>query len=396
MAQASHPRRRRRCRSRPPVSLTYDGGVASRSADRDLEALPGDVASLVERMPKAELHLHLDGSLRPTTALELARERGLDEGLDLAGMRARLIGPPQYLDQADLLRAFELPIALMQDEEALRRAAVELVEDVAGDWTRYVEIRWAPALHTARGLSLRDGISAVAGGARTAAQEAGVVVRLIAVALRSHEPATNVAVAEAATGFLDQGVTGFDLAGPEAAFPDPLVHRDAFDVARAAGLGITLHAGEWGGAAQVRRALEIAPSRIAHAAPAADDPVLMGELRARRVTLDVCPTSNVQAALVPRLADHPLPRLLRAGVPVTLSTDDRTVSDLTLVREYARAVTTLRITPSELWAMDRHALEVAFLHHDEALRGELAREFRQFGDGEPLLGGRQGRDGTLG
>ena len=123
--------------------------------------------SLYERMPKAELHLHLDGSLRPGTALELARERGLDEGMDLAQISARLEAPAQVADQAELLRAFDLPIALMQDFEAIERITHELVEDVALDGTRYVEIRWAPALHLERGLSLRDSIRAVVAGARS-------------------------------------------------------------------------------------------------------------------------------------------------------------------------------------------------------------------------------------
>ena len=118
----------------------------------------------------------------------------------------------------------------------------------------------------------------------------------------------------------------------------------AYAIARDGGLGITCHAGEWGGAAQVRRTLELGPSRIAHGSPTIDDPALMAELIARDVTLDLCPTSNVQAAIVPSVAAHPLARLHRAGVPVTLSTDDRTVSDLTLVREYANALEPIGLT----------------------------------------------------
>ena len=123
--------------------------------------------ALIRRMPKAELHLHLDGSLRPTTALELARARGVDDGLDVEGMAERLVAPERCLHQADLLRAFDLPIAILQDAEALERATHELVEDVATDGTRYAEIRWGPGLHLQRGLSLRDGIAAVVAGVRS-------------------------------------------------------------------------------------------------------------------------------------------------------------------------------------------------------------------------------------
>ena len=261
-------------------------------------------------MPKAELHLHLDGSLRPATALELARERGLDEGMDLAAMTARLQAPPQVADQAELLEAFELPIALMQDAPAIARITNELVEDVASDGTRYAEIRWAPALHLLGSMDLFASIAAVVEGARTGMAATGIHVRLIAVALRSHPPQMSLAVALEAAKFIDEGLIGFDLAGQEERFPDPLFHADAFDAARAAGLGITIHAGEWGGAAQVRRALSVTPSRIAHGAPAAEDTSLLQELIARNVTLDLCPTSNVQASIYPTLADHPLGRLV--------------------------------------------------------------------------------------
>jgi len=341
---------------------------------------------LFARMPKAELHLHLDGSLRPQTALELARQRGIDQGMDLAGMERLLQAPAQVADQAELLVAFDLPIALMQDAEALYRTARELVEDVAGDGTRYAEIRWGPLLHVSGGLDLADGIAAVCAGARDASVATGVVVRLIAVALRSHPPDANAVMARVCGGFRDQGLAGFDLAGQEEAFPDPLVHARAFEIAREAGLGITIHAGEWGGAAQVRRSLDaVLPSRLAHAAVAADDPSLMSELASRRVTLDVCPTSNVQASIFPTLTDFPLRILLDAGVPVTLSTDDRTVSDLTLVREYERAHALMGVSVAELWRMNMHALRVAFLHDDEALRTRLIGEFESFAAGEPLL-----------
>ena len=319
------------------------------------------------------------------TALELARERGLDEGMDLDAITARLQAPPQVADQAQLLEAFDLPIALMQDAEAITRITHELVEDVASDGTRYAEIRWAPALHVARGLDLRSSIAAVVDGARSGSAATGTHVRLIAVALRSHPAAMSLAVALESARFIADGLTGFDLAGQEANFPDPLVHRDAFRAARDAGLGITIHAGEWGGPAQVRRALTVGPSRIAHGPVAAEDAALMKELIARNVTLDLCPTSNVQASVYPTLADHPIARLHRAGVPVTLSTDDRTVSDLTLVREYVKAHQAIGLSLAELWAINLHALEVAFLQHDEALRAGLIAEFQDFAATEPSL-----------
>lgn len=332
---------------------------------------------LVTRMPKAELHLHLDGSLRIETALELAISRRIEAPRTLAGMRGALVAPVRCEDQADLLRAFDLPIALMQDAEALERIAAELVEAKAADGVRYVEIRWGPLLHVARGLSLEDGIAAVVRGATDAARRTGIAARLICTALRSHDPADNLRLANAAAGFVDAGLTGWDLAGPEARFPDPEIHRAAFDAARAGGLRITLHAGEWGGAAQVRRALALDPERIAHGPGAADDPALVDDLSSRGVALDLCPTSNVQAAIVPTVAEHPLARLHRAGVRVTLSTDDTTVSDISLSEEYLRALERIGLTVQELWAIDRLALDVAFA--DEATLIPLRSSFDEWG-----------------
>ena len=355
---------------------------------------------LVQAMPKAELHLHLDGSMRIDTALDLAKTRHVEAPRDWLGMSAALIAPMPCADQAELLRTFDLPIALMQDAESLERVTSELVEAKAADGVRYVEIRWGPLLHVARGLSLADGIAAVCAGAEAAAARTGTVVRLICTALRSHEPAANVVLAETAARSRDRGLTGWDLAGPEATFPDPRLHAKAFEAARAGGLRITLHAGEWGGAAQVRRALALDPERIAHGPGAVDDPGLCAELIARDVTLDLCPTSNAHAGIVPSIADHPLARLRRAGVPVTLSTDDTTVSDLTLSEEYLRAVEVIGLTLPELWAIDCHALEVAFavdadiapVRHAFRAWGAAIPEFEQDGGPGGRTGARSGVD----
>jgi len=345
---------------------------------------PAAVRRLAEAMPKAELHLHLDGSLRVETALELARTRAVPAPAGYGPMFEALVGPPRMASQAELLTRFELPIALLQDAEALEQAAAELVEAKAADQVRYVEIRWGPALHTQRGLSIADGIAAVCRGAQGAAAKTGITVRLICTALRSHDPALNVELAEVASRFRGDGLTGWDLAGAEEAWPDPQRFARAFDAARAGGLRITLHAGEWGGAAQVRRALALDPERIAHGPGAIDDPSLMAELRERGITLDLCPTSNVQAGIVASIGDHPLARLARAGVPVSLSTDDSMVSDVRLSEEFVRAVAENGLTLPELWAINCHALDAAFA--DAGTLEPIRRSFRRWAAGVPELG----------
>lgn len=335
-------------------------------------------------MPKAELHLHLDGSLRVDTALDIARSRHVEAPMTFADMRALLVAPERCHDQADLLRAFDLPIALMQDAEAIERVAHELVEDKAADNVRYMEIRWAPLLHVQKGLTGWQVVEAAWRGAYAAARRRGVEVRLIATLMRSHAPEANLDfVLDMAQEGVPDGVVGVDLAGPEERFPDPERHRGAIDMARDLGLHVTLHAGEWGGAAQVRRALALEPERIAHGPLAIDDPSLVAELVDRGVWLDLCLTSNYQAAIVDTFEAHPFRRLLRAGVRVTLNTDDLTVSDVALSEEYARAVERLGVTLPELWAVNLAAIEAAFC--GEPTKEDLREAFLAWGSGVPEL-----------
>lgn len=342
--------------------------------------------------PKAELHLHLDGSVGIATALELARTRNVDAPRDEAAMRAALVAPARGASQAALLGSFDLPIRLLQDGDALARVAAELVEAKAADGVRYVEIRWAPNLHTMGRLSTADVIAAVADGTDEGVRNAAaagrrIVARLIVTAMRSADPEANRRLAVVAGGLRQRGVVGWDLAGKEELFKNPLEHQAAFDAARGLGLRITCHAGEWGGVAQVRRTMALRPERIAHGSVASRSPKLRAELRSRGISLDLCPTSNVQAGIYRDVARHPLGRLHRLGVSVTLSTDDMTVSDITLSEEYRRAIEIIGLPPAELWAIDRRALDVAFA--DEATLAPLRAEFDAWAAQYPALAGEQ-------
>jgi len=304
-------------------------------------------ADALRPLPKAELHQHLDGSIRPTTAVELAEAIGMPLTLDQA--QKRMVGPERCADQAELLGFFDLPIALLQTREALERGTSELIEDLMHDGVRYAEIRWAPRLHLERGMSVRDVIDAVASGIARAALAHGPatpLVGLIVTAMRSHPPGANVELAHAAAEF-GAPVIGFDLAGPEVAWPAP-PHAAAFNAARAGGLSLTAHAGEVPGAQRVREVLDLGVRRVAHGVTAIEDEALLQLLRARDVTLDLCPTSNVQAGITADLPSHPIAVLHRAGVSVTLSTDDRTVTGTTLSDEMARTSNATGLTSEEL------------------------------------------------
>ena len=312
---------------------------------------------VIRQLPKAELHQHLDGSVRPTTAVELAADIGM--ALTLEEASRRMVGPERCADQAELLTFFDLPIALLQTAPALERVAAELVEDLAADGIRYAEVRWAPRLHLERGLSVAAVIEAVATGVARASTHANApLVTLIVTAMRSHPPAANAALARTAGG-IGSPVVGFDLAGPEAAWPAP-PHAVAFVAAREAGLALTAHAGEVSGAQRVREVLDFGVRRVAHGVTAIEDPALLDALRARDITLDLCPTSNVQAGIVPSLAEHPLAALHRAGVSVTVSTDDRTVTGITLSEELARSAYALDLSTSELSSIALNGFERAF------------------------------------
>ncbi|HEX2222529.1 MAG TPA: adenosine deaminase [Candidatus Limnocylindria bacterium] len=313
----------------------------------------------IHALPKAELHLHLDGSLRPDTALELAAESGM--ALDIDEARRRMVAPERCADQGQLLSFFDLPIALLQTADALRRSTAELVADLAAERIRYAELRWAPRLHLERGLEVGDVIEAVAAGIARAAGTLGErtpLVGLIVTAMRSHPPAANVELARIA-GEFGPPVVGFDLAGPEALFPAP-PHAAAFRAAESAGLALTCHAGEVPGPERVREALELGVARVAHGVTAIDDDSVLAAVRAADVTLDLCPTSNVQAGIVPSLEAHPLAALHRAGVSVTLNTDDRTVSGTSLSREMERTAAALSLSRATLAAIAVNAFHRGF------------------------------------
>ncbi len=318
-----------------------------------------ELAATIGGLPKAELHLHLDGALRPETAVELAEAAGIP--LDIDEARRRMIAPPHGVDQAALLTYFDLPISLLQWTDALERVTAELIADLAREHVAYAEIRWAPRLHLQAGLAVADVIDAVARGIGRAAADHGPgipLIGLVVVAMRSHPPAANVELARTAAAF-GPPVVGFDLAGLEAEYPAP-PHAAAFRAAEAGGLRLTAHAGEVHGTARVREVLELGVERVAHGVTAIEDAELMALLRQRDVTLDLCPTSNVQTGMVASLADHPLAALHRAGVSVTISTDDPTIGATALSRELAATAAALGLSRAELAGIALNAFDRAF------------------------------------
>ncbi len=301
---------------------------------------------------------------------------GIGLRLTLEEAERQLVAPARLRNQEELLRYFDVPLALLQTPEALARVATELVTDMAADGVRYGEIRWAPRLHLRNGMSVRRVIEAVASGVRDAEVRLGPEapdVRLIVTAMRNHPPMANVELARIAA---EHGppVVGFDLAGPESAFPAP-PNAAAFREAEAGGLHLTVHAGEVAGPERIREAMNLGVERIAHGVTVADDEALIEAVVARDLTLDLCPTSNVQAGIVDSVAAHPLAALHRAGVSVTLSTDDRTVTGTTLTDEMVAAGTVMGLSRRELAMIALNGFDRAFADPRSLgpLRAEAAR-----------------------
>lgn len=265
------------------------------------------------------------------------------------------MAPTDCPSQAAYLAYFDDALAVLQTAEALERAAHELGLDSAGENIDYLEVRWAPRLHLRRGLTVEQVLEAVLRGLAAAPLHAVAIV----CAMRDHAVEDNVALALSAGRFAGRGVVGFDLAGDEARWP-ALPHRAAFEAARAAGLRLTCHAGEAGRPAGVEEALGLGVERIAHGVIGARDPRVVERVRREGVVLDLCPTANWRCKAVRRLEDHPLPRLVRAGVRCTISTDSRTVAATTLSDEYRVAHEVLGMNVDELRLLNATADDARF------------------------------------
>jgi adenosine deaminase len=332
-----------------------------------------DDASYFQALPKAELHLHLDGSVRPRTVLELASQGGVPlPTQDLERLTDYLEATESTASLVEYITYFELPIAVLQSVPALERATYELCEDLKKDNVRYAEIRYGPWLHVQQGLSLTDVLRAVLSGWNAGRQAFGLEGGVIVTALRDMPPAQNVSLAQVAGRFVTEGVVGFDLAGDEAGHP-PILHEDAFRVARSLGMNITIHAGEAAGPESVRQAISMGAVRLGHGVRAQEDAEVIAMIKENGVQLDMAPTSNAHTKAVRQLQDHPLKRFHEQGIKVTISTDSRTVSDVTLTQEYQTVARVLGCSREEIFAMNLQALDGAFT--DEVTRARLRHEF---------------------
>ncbi len=325
-------------------------------------------ASLAE-LPKVELHRHLDGSVRISTIWEIAQHYGLDlEAASLEELRAKAVLRSPLRDLQSVLACFATQQKALLSFDAISRVTRENIEDAWHDGVRLLELRFAPAfIADGKRLSHDEIIGAVIDGMREGMAAWPVEVGLIGILPRSFPREVNAAATRDLIRWRASGkpgadrLCGFDLADSEAQF-DPRDLAPLVDQAREAGMGITVHTGENTDAAHVARTLDVLrPARIGHGIRSCEDPDLLRRLREEDVLLEICPTSNWITSAVPSLAAHPLPRLLRAGVPACLNSDDPNLFGIDLINEYEVCVREYGFGEEEFTAMNRAALRHSFL-----------------------------------
>lgn len=320
---------------------------------------------LLRRLPKAELHCHLDGSVRPATLLDLGREYRRPMPGTTPEELADYMRVSDARNLEEYLERFDVTLSVMQTADALERIAYELAVDAAAEGVCYIEVRYAPVLNVRDGLTLEQAVEAPLRGLRRAEREHGVIARVLVCSLRHLTPTTSLRLARLAVEFKDEGVVGFDLAGGEAGNP-AADHAAAFLYAREHDLACTCHAGEGDGPESVRQAVHVCGAhRLGHGTQLIADPSLTQFVNDRRIAVEVCLTSNVQTRATYSYETHPFRAYYDQGLNVVLNTDNRLMSGTTLVDEYAHAADHLGFTTNELCRVARNGFESAFLPHQE-------------------------------
>ena len=348
---------------------------------------PGEAPAVTEdqirRAPKVALHDHLDGGLRPATVVELAEAVGYAGSLPTTDPVALGAWFRDAADSGSLVRyleTFDHTVAVMQSADALRRVAAEAVQDLAADGVVYAELRYAPEQHLRGGLSLDEVVEAVNAGCRDGEEQArnaghAITAATLVTAMRQNtEPGHSLRIAELAVRHRDNGVAGFDIAGPELGF-SPELHADAFRYLREQFFRFTIHAGEADGPASVAAAVHQGALRLGHGVRVIED-VRIGEdetvefgrlaayVRDCRIALEVCPSSNLQTGIAAKISEHPIQRLYELGFTITVSCDNRLMSGTSMSRELGLLVAAFDWDLADLELVALNGIEAAFLPQD--------------------------------
>jgi adenosine deaminase len=336
--------------------------------------LTEEIREAVRKMPKVDLHLHLDGCVKPETILALAAEQRLPLP---ASTREQILSYMQVSDHCcslkEYLNTFDFVLPFLQTAEALRRTAFEAVEQSALHHCKYMEVRFAPQLHRRQGLSINETFYWVIEGLKQGERQFGVKARAIAICMRNHSGEANREVIEAAAGFTGKGLVAVDLAGDEASYPAGQF-RETFALARRLGIPVTIHAGEAAGPDNIYDAVtHLGAVRIGHGVRLQENPDVLKLIRDRRIPLELCPVSNIQTKAVPDWQAYPIKQYFDMGLWLTINTDNPTVSGTTITAEYETIAEKFGFTAKELARLAINGVEAAFLEDREKL--ELKAEF---------------------
>ncbi len=331
----------------------------------------------IERLPKTDLHVHLDGSLRLSTMLELAEQQGIElPAKDADGLAKALHCGEHAGSLVEYLKAFDTTLKVLQTEEALHRAAYELCEDAAAENVRYMEVRYSPMLHTRGGLRLTAVVEAVLAGLWDAQKDHGIVANVILCGIRNISPDSSVEMAQLAVAYKNRGVVAFDLAGAEYDYPAKH-HLRAFKLVRDNNIAVTIHAGEAYGPASIHQAIHVCGAhRIGHGCRLREDGDLLHYVNDHRIALECCPSSNVQTGAVKDLRSHPLKLYFDLGLRVTVNTDNRLITDTTVSRELWLCHTHMGLSREDIHRIIINGFKAAFLpfHRKQTMVRAVSRE----------------------
>ena len=319
----------------------------------------------LRQLPKTDLHVHLDGSVRPQTLIELADQQGVELPATDPGRLADYMHVQDGRDLVDYLSRFDVTLSVMQTADALERIAYELAEDAARENVRYMEVRFSPALNIQGELSMEDAVAAPLQGLRRAEEKYDIRTGIIICGIRNMSPETSMDLANLTVAFKNKGVVAFDLAGAEYNYPAKK-HREAFYRVGNANVAATIHAGEAFGPESIHQALHYNnANRIGHGTRLFEDPDLMQYVTDFRIPLEICLTSNVQTRVVSDYSEHPVRLYYDEGIVVTLNTDNRLMSATTVTDEFWLAHEHLGFTWDELSRIALYGFQSAFMPYQK-------------------------------
>ena len=304
-------------------------------------------------MKKVELHLHLDGSIRPSTISEILNIN-LEEAKKLSTIETKCASLKEYLTK------FDIPLKIMQTKENLERVAFELAQDLQKDDVIYAEIRFAPNKHLKSGLTLDEVVTAILKGL----SQVPIKTNLILCMMRGDSYEQNLKVIKLAKKYLNHGVVAIDLAGSEASYPVNL-YQELFEIAQKENIPFTIHAGEADGPLSVINAINLGAKRIGHGVRAIESEKSLKLIKEKNITLEVCPKSNLDTNMYEKLSNHPIKKLYDMGLLVTINTDNRTVSNTNLTKSYQDLQEVFSFTKQDFLKMNENALQSAFLNQAE-------------------------------